>query len=123
MAERKEIVCIVCPVGCRLFVELEDKAIAGVSGNLCGRGPRYAEGEILNPTRIVTGSAFVAGGHMSLVSMRTREAVPKGSIPLVLDEIRKLKPAAPIPIGAVLLADVAGTGVDVIATRTIRAKT
>ena len=48
----KELVCIVCPKGCRLKVdEANDYA---VTGNACPRGAAYGKSEIQNPTRVLT---------------------------------------------------------------------
>ena len=38
----RDLVCIICPRGCNLKVELEGKEIKGVTGNGCPRGLQYA---------------------------------------------------------------------------------
>lgn len=117
--EAREMVCIVCPVGCRLRAE---RAAGGVlvSGNTCPKGERYAAEEMTNPVRTVTTSVPVTGGHMGLLSVKTRVPVPKSAIPAILNELRGVRAAAPVKAGDVVLPDAAGTGVDVVATRSIR---
>jgi CxxC motif-containing protein len=115
----QEMICIVCPVGCRLKAEQTPDGVR-VTGNTCQRGMKYATVELTNPTRMVTSSIPVAGGHMELLSVKTRQPVPKASIPAVLKALRSVKAAAPVVVGDVVLPDAAGTGIDVVATRSIR---
>ena len=51
MKETRYLTCIVCPVGCRLTVEMEDGKVLKVSGNECKRGEEYARKECVNPVR------------------------------------------------------------------------
>ena len=48
----KELVCIVCPRGCRLKVDEENDF--AVTGNTCPRGAEYGRNEIMAPTRVLT---------------------------------------------------------------------
>lgn len=116
-----ELVCIVCPVGCRLRAERVGEGVK-VSGNTCARGQKYAVEELTNPTRMVTTSVAVRGGHMALLSVKTRAPVPKRSIPEVLKRLKGVRIDAPVRVGDVVLKDAAGTGVDVVATRSIHKK-
>lgn len=117
--EAMEMVCIVCPMGCRLRAERGGSGVR-VTGNTCARGEKYAVEELTNPTRTVTTSVPVMGGHMALLSVKTKTPVPKASIPQILKELRKVKFAAPVAVGDIVLPNAAGTGVDVVATRSIR---
>ena len=47
--------------------------------------------------------------------------MPKGKIFDILDEIKPVVVKAPVKIGDVIVPNVAGTGVDVIATKNIQA--
>ena len=120
--QSKEMVCIVCPVGCRLNAQVVDGQVR-VSGNTCAKGVKYASEELTNPTRTVTSSVVVSGGHLGQLSVKTAQPVPKASIPAVLEAIRRASARAPVVMGDVVLANAAGTGVDVVATRSIRAAT
>ena len=46
---KKEIICIVCPMGCFLTVEHNQKKVQSTIGNRCSLGLDYAEKEVLNP--------------------------------------------------------------------------
>ncbi|MCD8122332.1 MAG: DUF1667 domain-containing protein [Clostridiales bacterium] len=115
--KQKELICIGCPMGCALVVEWDGKQVVSVTGNTCPRGDVYARKEVTNPTRIVTSSVCVDGGELKMVSVKTNEDIPKDKIFEIMNEIRKTTVKAPIQIGDVILSNVAGTGVDVVATK------
>lgn len=119
LSKATEMVCIVCPIGCRLKAEYSSDGVR-VTGNTCQKGVKYAVEELTNPTRTVTSSIAVIGGHMGLLSVKTARPVPKASIPAVLKELRGKAVSAPVKVGDVILPNAAGTGVDVVATRSIR---
>ena len=111
-----EMVCICCPMGCRLTVAPKDGGGWTVTGNSCPRGAKYAVQEMEAPERVVTSTVRVAGGAAPLVAAKTASPVPKGSIPACLAAIRSLSVSAPIASGQVLAPDLAGTGVALVAT-------
>lgn len=118
----KEMICINCPMGCRLTVDDSDKSNIKVTGNTCPRGVTYAVNEVTSPKRMVTGSVKVVGGDIPMCSVKTVEAIPKGLIFHCLDALKKVTLAAPIAIGDVVVANVCDCGVDVIATKNIAKK-
>ena len=120
--EERNLICINCPMGCPLTVTLNEAGeVVSVTGNTCPRGDAYGRKEVTNPTRIVTSSVPVLGasGNMAMVSVKTAEDIPKGRIFDVIKDIKDLTVAAPVHIGDVVKANVAGTGVDMIATRDV----
>lgn len=119
--ENRELICIGCPMGCMVNVTLEDGRVTAVTGNTCKRGDDYARKEVTNPTRIVTSSVCVAGGELPVVSVKTREDIPKGKIPEIMEALKGICVQAPVHIGDVVLANVAGTGVDMVATKNVQA--
>lgn len=116
--ETRELICIGCPLGCPLTVKIEGEEIQ-VSGNTCKRGEDYARKEVVNPTRIVTSSVHVKGGELEMVSVKTRNDIPKGKIFDCMAEIRQVTVEAPVEIGDIIIPDCAGTGVPVIATKSV----
>ena len=112
-----ELTCISCPLGCPLRVETDDEGrVLSVTGNTCRRGEEYGRKEVTAPTRTVTSTVRLPGGGSPVVSVRTREDIPKGKIFDVMAAIRSASVAAPVHIGDVVIPDIAGTGVDLIAT-------
>ena len=116
--EERNLTCIGCPMGCLLKVTMKDGKVEKIEGNTCKRGAVYGEKEVTNPTRIVTSTVRVTGSSMThMVSVKTKEDIPKDKIFACVEALKNITVAAPVHIGDVILADVAGTGVDIIATR------
>lgn len=119
--EKRELTCIGCPLGCTVTVTMDGAEICDVTGNTCKRGEVYARKEVTNPTRIVTSTVNVVGGVSPTVSCKTAQDIPKSKIFAVTEALRGVKVNAPISIGDVVFTNVAGTGVDMIATKGIAA--
>ena len=113
------LICIGCPLGCPLTVEMEGSEVKAVSGNTCPRGDAYARKELTNPTRIVTSTVRVAGGKLAMVSVKTASDIPKGKIFDCVKALKGVEVKAPVKIGDVIVENVAGTGVNIIATKNV----
>lgn len=109
------LTCIVCPVGCTIHVSGTPGALS-ISGNGCPRGRAYAEQEVTCPMRTVTSTVVLEGSEETRrLPVKTASAVPKARIADCLAEIRKARATVPVAIGDVLVADLAGTGVALVA--------
>jgi CxxC motif-containing protein len=115
----EEMVCIMCPLGCRLVVKQEDNGEINVSGNRCPRGIEYGKQEMVEPLRILTSSVLVLNGDMPLVSVKTNKPIPKRVIMQVMDILKNTKVEAPVRVGDVIIKDVLNTGADIVATRNV----
>ncbi|HUT08529.1 MAG TPA: DUF1667 domain-containing protein [Candidatus Latescibacteria bacterium] len=113
------LTCVLCPAGCELEVRRDDSTEVEVSGNQCDKGIPFAVEEILHPKRNLATSVPVRGTSSKMVSVRLSGPVPREMIFPILAEIARLRPEAPVNRGQVLIANVLGTGVDVIATRAV----
>ncbi|NLV57389.1 MAG: DUF1667 domain-containing protein [Clostridiales bacterium] len=113
-----EITCINCPVGCRLQVTVENGKVTNVAGNGCKSGYHYALQECVAPRRMVTAVMTVANRKTPL-SVKTKTMIPKTKILDCMRQLSALSLNAPIRMGDVVCPDVCGTGVDVIATKTV----
>jgi CxxC motif-containing protein len=111
--------CVLCPVGCELVVRRDSEGGVQVQGYQCEKGVSFAVEEVLRPMRNLATSIPVRGMAAGLVSVRLSRAVPLGMLFPILVEIARLRPEAPIRRGQILIADVLGTGADVIATRSV----
>jgi CxxC motif-containing protein len=116
---KKEMICIICPLGCSLTVNYTQKAIQSVEGNQCKRSLEYAEKEIFNPERTLTTTVRVKHGHLPLVSVRTNKPLPKELLFETMNLLAKIEVEAPIRIGFKITEDLFNTGVDVIATKNV----
>ena len=109
------MICIGCPMGCDMNVSLDGEHLMG-EGHLCNTGKLYAHEETFDPKRNVTTTVPIEGGAFSRLPVKTRSPVPKSSIMECLADISRVVAQAPIAVGDLVLSDVAGTGVDVVAT-------
>ena len=113
-----ELTCINCPVGCRLQATLQNGAVVSVTGNQCKRGENYARQECVAPQRMITAVIPVAGCKTPL-SVKTRKPIPKAQMLACMQALSQVVVSAPVAAGTVILADICGTGVDVIATKNV----
>lgn len=118
--DKKEITCIVCPIGCKILVKTDGKKFEILKGNKCKQGIDYVKSEALDPRRVLTSSIFVENGRWPLVSVKTSKPIPKNKIDDVLTEIKKIRVKAPVNISQIIIKNVAQSGVDVIATKNIK---
>ena len=115
-----DMTCICCPIGCALSVAGEEGQLR-VSGNGCPRGEKYARTEAVSPMRTVTGTVAVKGGEIPRLSVKTAKDIPKSKIFDCMRAIHALQLEAPVAMGAVILPDCAGTGVALVATKSVAA--
>ena len=106
-------------MGCPITVEMDGDEVVSVTGNTCKRGDVYARKEVTDPTRIVTSTVRVIGGKADMVSVKTKEDIPKGKIFDCVKALKGVEVEAPVKIGEVIVPDVAGTGVDIVATKNV----
>lgn len=114
METKRNLTCIVCPRGCQMTVTLEDGKVVSVEGNFCRRGMTYANDECTNPRRTVTSTVRCLDG--TIVAVKTENTIPKEKMFEVMSEINNAHPSGDIKIGDVIIEDVCGTGVRVVAT-------
>ena len=118
--EKLPLTCIICPMGCSMEVEVETdagghKTVRAVKDNGCKRGEQYASKELQNPTRTLTTTVKVEGGVLPLVPVKTAGEVPKASLLQCMEVVRRASCKAPVKRGEVLIYDLLGTGVNVVA--------
>lgn len=117
--EKRVLICIGCPMGCPVTVTMDGADVVDVIGNVCPRGKTYAEKEVTNPTRFVTSTVKVEGGNRPFVSVKTKQDIPKEMVFECMKEINRITAKAPIAIGDVILENVAGTGIAIVATKAV----
>ncbi len=111
----REFTCIVCPRGCHLVID--DKL--NVTGNTCNRGKEYAINEVTNPMRNITSTVKIESKSVNRLPVKTSNNIPKGKMFLVMKELNKVSVKAPIKMNEVIISNVLGLGVDIIATRDV----
>ena len=116
--EKREMTCINCPLGCQLTVTVDGGTVT-VTGNTCPRGEDYGIKEVTDPRRTVTSTVKVKGGNAARVPVKTKTDIPKDKIFEVMDVVRKTEVKPPVRIGDIIVDDIAGTGVPLVATKDV----
>ena len=118
--EKIPLTCIICPMGCSMEVEVETdadghKKVLSVKDNGCKRGEQYAAKELQNPTRTLPSTIKVNGGVLPVVPVKTAGEVPKNMLLQCMEVVRRANCKASVKRGDILLYDLLGTGINVIA--------
>lgn len=111
----KQLICIVCPRGCRMTVDEENGC--AVRGNGCPRGAEYAKKELTHPVRVVTSTVRIAGGLHSRCPVKTDRAIPKELVFRAMRLLDGVELTSPVRCGQVVLADLLGTGANFVVTK------
>ncbi|MCK4622889.1 MAG: DUF1667 domain-containing protein [Desulfuromonadales bacterium] len=119
MVEKINLTCLGCPMGCPLQLSIVDGEIREVTGYECKRGVAYAKQEHTDPRRMVSTTVSCPAGLWPRLPVKTVDPVPKNRVPAVVQILHTLEVKAPIQMGQIILENVAGTGVTVIATRSL----
>jgi CxxC motif-containing protein len=119
MKTQMELTCICCPMGCQMQLEIEAGAISEVEGNKCKIGPKYARQEFADPRRMLSTTVACLGGLWPRLPVKTAEAIPKGLMCEIARSLHFLSVTSPVEIGAVIVENVCGTGINVVATRSM----
>lgn len=120
MLETKKILCITCPKGCTLEITRDGETIVEIKSG-CKRGHEYAEREMTDPRRMVATTVRVRNGTHPLLPVYTAAPFPKGQIQNLMETLRGVEISAPIRMGAVILENALGSGIDILASRDMQA--
>ncbi len=116
MDEVRTITCTVCPMGCSIRVTLRDGEAVAFEGHQCKRGPVFAKDEVRDPRRMLTTTVRIRGCTARSVPARAAAPIPRDRMMAAMAQVRGLTVDAPVVAGQVLLADLAGTGIALVAT-------
>lgn len=114
---KKNLTCIICPLGCQLEAALENGQVTAVTGNTCPRGAEYAKNECTNPQRTVTTTVRCADGRV--LPVKTDRTIPKDKVMACMAAINKATASLPVSAGDVIISDVFGA--NVVACRNMEA--
>ena len=114
---RVELVCIVCPKGCRLKVDPANNY--AVSGSACERGENYGKHEVSNPVRVITSTVRISGAELPRLPVKTDIPIPKKKIFDSMQLLDKVEVVGPIESGTVIAENICGTGANFVSTRSL----
>jgi CxxC motif-containing protein len=115
---KRELTCIVCPIGCQLSVTLENGIVTEVTGNTCPRGKQYAIDECVSPVRTITTTARTSNG--GVIPVKTAQPIPKDLMFECMKAIDNAIVPLPAHIGDVVIENLLNTGVDVVVTANMK---
>lgn len=118
----KTFTCIICPIGCEISVEFDNKKIFKIEGNLCKRGEDYIIQEITCPSRTICSSVLIQNGDLPLLSVKTSSPIPKEKMFESINELKKIIVEAPISCGDIIVKNFMNLNCDLIATKSISKK-
>ncbi|MCR3905742.1 MAG: DUF1667 domain-containing protein [Tenericutes bacterium] len=108
---KKQMTCVICPVGCQLFVD--DDVI---TGNKCNRGYEYAFQELTNPKRIVTTTVATTSNNKPRLSVKTDKPINKELVFEVIKELRKIEVNVSTSVGDIIIENIFNSGVNIVST-------
>ena len=111
----KQLICIVCPKGCRLNVDEENHY--SVTGNSCPRGEEYGRTELMNPIRVVTSTVKIKNGIHRRCPVKTDRAIPKGLVFNAIDLLKDVELTSPVKRGDIVISNLLGTEANVVVTK------
>ena len=112
----RELICITCPRGCHLKVD-EDKKI--VTGNFCKRGEIYGLNEVTNPKRMVTSTVKILNASINRLPVRTDKPIAKDLVLEIMKVLDTICLSAPVRVGDIIVKNILGSDVNIIATRNL----
>jgi CxxC motif-containing protein len=110
------VLCIICPVGCKITVSSDDTGIQAVSGHACPRGARYAKDEIKQPVRILTAVMATDSPVMPMLPVRSNKPIAKHLLLACMKTIQAHRVSGPIARYDCLIANIQNSGADIVAT-------
>ena len=117
-----QFTCVICPTSCVVNAEWNEIELQNTDHAQCKLAWDFVRSEIFDPRRMVTTTVRVEEGDLPLVSVKTEPPVPKGKVFEVMQHLAHVVVKAPVNIGDIVVADVLGTGSDVVATKKILRK-
>jgi len=118
--EKKHFICVTCPVGCEVDVEVQDGSILSLTGNKCDKVKEFVLQELKEPMRVLTTTVRIEGAKWAMLPVRTDKPIPKRLFLQAIEELASIDLQAPVHISEVIIRDIAGSGANIVATRTMK---
>jgi len=114
-----EYTCIVCPNSCRITVTNESDGLV-ITGNGCKRGMEFARNEHTSPARMLTSTVRLTGAKLSRLPVISAGEIPKSKLFECQKALFAAAARAPVRCGDVVVKDICGTGVNIVASRSVK---
>jgi len=117
--DKKRFTCVICPIGCDIDAGLSVSNEVLMEGNKCEKGREFVLQELEEPMRILTTTVRIDGAKWAMLPVRTDRPIPKRLLFKVIDELSDIELQAPVKLSDVIVVDIAGTGANMVATRSM----
>ena len=117
MKQVTQIHCVCCPNNC--LVTIDESADPPVSGNRCPNGSAYALGQMKDPQRQLVAEVRLLGAAVDRCPVKGDRPVPASALEEIGRILREFAAEAPVYVSQTLIHDIAGTGVNVLASKSI----
>jgi len=113
-----EIICIGCPLGCRIKLFVNDKdEITDVTEYKCKAGRKYAQEELKAPVRTLTATVLTEeSSERALLPVRTNKPIHKEKLKEAMRVLSETRIKPPVSTGQIIIANILGTGADLVAS-------
>lgn len=117
MAPQETVICIGCPLGCRVTVVRDGRGnVTAMKGADCKQGEKYVLKELHNPVRTLTATVRTGDEDFPLLPVRTSRPVPKTLLAPIMAETAEVRARPPVRAGDVIVRNVLKSKADLIAT-------
>ena len=90
-----------------------------MAGNSCPRGEAFARKEWTDPVRTLTSTVFgIFDGKEVLVPVKTSQPISKRLMEKAMEEIQEVVLTEAVTMGDIILSDIAGSGISLVACKT-----
>jgi len=120
--DKKRFTCVICPIGCDIDVELSYGDEVSMEGSKCEKGKEFVLQELEEPMRILTTTVRIDGAKWAMLPVRTDKPIPQRLLFKVIDELSDIELQAPVKLSDMIVVDIAGTGANIVATRSMNRK-
>lgn len=113
--EKKNYTCIVCPKSCKGEMVINEDGRIEFSGYYCKRGEKYAENEYKNPKRMLSTTVKVNNAAIKRLPVVSKEEISKNKLIECIEFLHTQTFNAPIKEGDILIDNILGTSVSIVA--------
>ena len=112
-----EVICTTCPMACRgrVFLDEDGKPVRTI-GYRCPRGNAFAMKEMTNPERMLTGTMLTLGNDQPLLPVISEAPIPKNLMMKAMEYMADIVIDKPVKRGDVVVENILGTGVNMLAS-------
>lgn len=119
----KKFTCVVCPIGCELHIEYDEKTMNEetfkVSGNTCPRGEKYAKTEIISPERTLTSTVRSDSKILTMIPVKTSAPIPKDKLFEAMQQLNGIAVKVPVKAGDILVENFISDGINLVVCRSV----